>query len=279
MAAPGGLGATSTMQLQNVHNLTNIEDMQKAFAQLCSEEESLNQELEDLQEHQTAIETKMLSLHKMLPNLQLLHTDSRQLSSMVSFTSTLAENVSGKVRQLDLAKSHVTACMQRVEDVLDLKFCTDGVQTALQNEDYEQAAAHIHRFLSLDENVLRMTEGSNEGSTLDTSFQLLHEAESKLKKIVHKNFDAAVHSKDVASVERFFKIFPLINLHDEGLTKFSKYLSAQISETAETNLNQALSVKSSDKRSTVIFADTITLLFEGIARVVEIHQPLVETYY
>lgn len=28
--------------------------------------------------------------------------------------------------------------MQRVEDILDLKFCTDGVQTALQNEDYEQ---------------------------------------------------------------------------------------------------------------------------------------------
>jgi hypothetical protein len=29
-------------------------------------------------------------------------------------------------------------CMQRVEDVLDLKFCTDGVQTALQDEDYEK---------------------------------------------------------------------------------------------------------------------------------------------
>ena len=29
----------------------------------------------------------------------------------------------------------------------------------------------------------------------------------------------------------------------------------------------------------MLFADTITLLFEGIARVVEIHQPLVETYY
>lgn len=28
--------------------------------------------------------------------------------------------------------------MQRVEDVLDLKFCTDGVQKALQDEDYEQ---------------------------------------------------------------------------------------------------------------------------------------------
>ena len=29
-------------------------------------------------------------------------------------------------------------CSQRVEDILDLKFCTDGVQIALQNEDYEK---------------------------------------------------------------------------------------------------------------------------------------------
>ena len=28
--------------------------------------------------------------------------------------------------------------MQRVEDILDLKYCTDGVQTALHDEDYEK---------------------------------------------------------------------------------------------------------------------------------------------
>ena len=33
------------------------------------------------------------------------------------------------------------------------------------------------------------------------------------------------------------------------------------------------------KRANVLFADTLTLLFEGIARIVEVHQPLVETYY
>ena len=37
-------------------------------------------------------------------------------------------------------QNHVSQCMTRVEDILDLKFCTDGVQTALQNEDYEQAS-------------------------------------------------------------------------------------------------------------------------------------------
>ena len=38
------------------------------------------------------------------PNLQLVQNDAKQLAGMISFTSTLAENVSGKVRQLDVAK-------------------------------------------------------------------------------------------------------------------------------------------------------------------------------
>ena len=36
-------------------------------------------------------------------------------------------------------------CSQRVEDILDLKFCTDGVQIALQNEDYEKVMSVIYK--------------------------------------------------------------------------------------------------------------------------------------
>ena len=73
------------------------------------------------------------------------------------------------------------------------------------------------------------------GSTLDASFKLLYESEEKLKNIVQSKFDAAVHSQDVASVERFFKIFPLLAMHTEGITKFSKYLAAQVSFDNNTN--------------------------------------------
>lgn len=41
----------------------------------------------------------------------------------------------------------------------------------------------------------------------------------------------------------------------------------------------ALAIGPDDKRANVIYADTVTLLFESVARTVEIHQPLVETYY
>lgn len=44
-------------------------------------------------------------------------------------------------------------------------------------------------------------------------------------------------------------------------------------------MKAALDVRSTDKRAPVIFADTVTFLFEGIARIVEVHQPIIETYY
>ena len=48
-------------------------------------------------------------------------------------------------------ESRVSACQQRVNDLIDLQLCSDGVKSAIADEDYEQAAAHLHRFLSMDE--------------------------------------------------------------------------------------------------------------------------------
>lgn len=127
------------------------------------------------------------------PNLQLIEGDAVQLSGMINFTCSLAENVSSKVRQLDLTKvanipilmmirirlsirqhplklctwfmfqKRLYQAIQRADDILDLKFCTDGVQTALRNQDYEQAAAHIHRYLSLDQSVIELSKQGGEG--------------------------------------------------------------------------------------------------------------------
>ena len=48
-------------------------------------------------------------------------------------------------------------CQKRVQDLLDLQLCSDGVQKALKNENYEEAAVHIHRFLSMDQQLIKQT--------------------------------------------------------------------------------------------------------------------------
>ena len=53
----------------------------------------------------------------------------------------------------------------------------------------------------------------------------------------------------------------------------------QLSEQSYKNLVLAENVDYNDKQANIIYAETATQLFEGIAKIVEIRQPLVETYY
>ncbi|XP_033475775.1 conserved oligomeric Golgi complex subunit 4 [Epinephelus lanceolatus] len=272
-------GSLSSVSMETISALTELEDLERVYRQLCAEEKEVDAELDRLVGQEGTIHTKMLALQRMGPNLQLIGGDASQLSGMITFTCSLAENVSRKVRQLDLAKTRLYNVIQRADDILDLKFCTDGVQTALRNEDYEQAAAHIHRYLSLDQSVIELSRQGEESSAVDASLVMLQEAEQKLKVIVAEKLDEAVAAVDLAQVERFFKIFPLLGLHQQGLARFGQYLCTQLASKAEENLVLATGGDLGEKRAPLVFADTLTLLLEGIARVVETHQPIVETYY
>uniref|UniRef100_A0A3Q2PCM8 Conserved oligomeric Golgi complex subunit 4 n=1 Tax=Fundulus heteroclitus TaxID=8078 RepID=A0A3Q2PCM8_FUNHE len=274
-------GSQSSVSMETISGLTELEDLERVYQQLCVEEKEVGAELDRLVGQEASIHSKMLALQRMgyRPNLHLISGDATQLSGMITFTCSLAENVSQKVRQLDLAKTRLYNVIQRADDILDLKFCTDGVQTALRNEDYEQAAAHIHRYLSLDQSVIELSRQGEESSAVDASLVMLQEAEQKLKVIVAEKLDEAVAAVDLAQVERFFKIFPLLGLHQQGLARFGQYLCSQLASKAEENLLLATGGDLGEKRALLIFADTLTLLLEGIARVVETHQPIVETYY
>uniref|UniRef100_H2VA37 Conserved oligomeric Golgi complex subunit 4 n=1 Tax=Takifugu rubripes TaxID=31033 RepID=H2VA37_TAKRU len=271
--------APSSVSMENISSLTELEDLEKVYQQLCVQEKEVEAELDRLVGQEGGIHTKMLALQRMGPSLQLIGGDASQLSGMITFTCSLAENVSCKVRQLDLAKTRLYNVIERADDILNLKFCTDGVQTALRNEDYEQAAAHIHRYLSLDQSVIELSRQGEESSSVDASLLMLQEAEQKLRVIVAEKLDEAVAAVDLAQVERFFKIFPLLGLHQQGLARFGQYLCTQIASKAEENLHLATGGDLGEKRAPLVFADTLTLLLEGIARVIETHQPIVETYY
>lgn len=182
---------------------------------------------------------------------------------------------------LSFLQARVFDCQTRLNDLIDLRLCSDGVMLAMKDEEYEKAAGHIHRFLTMDQSLLQQTATDISANTnsIAKSVSTLQEASDKLNRIVKAKFDEAVNKGDLASVERFFKLFPLLNLHEDGLTKFSQYLCSKIYETATKNLEKALETPANDKRANIVYADTLTLLFEGVARVIEIHSPLLETFY
>ena len=119
----------------------------------------------------------------------------------------------------------------------------------------------------------------SESHYLDQSFNLLQEACNKLQAIVDEKYNQALQNNDMPQLERFFKIFPLIGQSENGLNKFCAYLCLQITQAAEKNFSIISNIDRSEKRWNIMFADSLILLFEKVARVIEAYQPVIETYY
>ncbi|GJQ85732.1 hypothetical protein Trydic_g12138 [Trypoxylus dichotomus] len=229
---------------------------------------------------QAYIDGKIKALAKIIPQLKVIQKDADSLVTTINHISESSEKISGKIRELDTAREKVEEFQKRVSDLIDLELCSQGVQKAIYDEDYEQGAALVHRFLSIDQSVVKQTASDFEKvSGVLKSVRTLQDAASQLSAIVKHKFDDAVKTQDLQSIERFFKIFPLIGMHQEGINNFCQYLCIKLEDTAQKNLQTALNTPVTDKRYPLIYADTLTLLYEGVARMINVHQPLIETYY
>ncbi|KAI3409817.1 hypothetical protein GPALN_006192 [Globodera pallida] len=222
------------------------------------------------------------SVARINAEFERVESNARQLANSLDSVSGLAQNISCRVAALDLGKSRVVECLQRVNDLRDLGTCASGVQEAIRADKYEEAARHIHRFLTLDTAVFKMgdhRESKDAGYSVKNCYEILRNATNELKRIIEQRFDEARTAGDVASMERFFKLFPLINEHNSGLQRFGAHLCNQIEALGEQNYRIMQAGGTDDKRKNVLYADTLTMIFEGVARIIELHQPIIESSY
>lgn len=99
------------------------------------------------------------------------------------------------------------------------------------------------------------------------------------REIIKIKLDESIAKDDVASSERFFKIFPQLGMYDEGIEKFTTYVCQKLSTRSQKELRQSMDLAKAEKRTQVAFADTFTGLLENILRVIETNQPILESYY
>ena len=136
----------------------------------------------------------------------------------------------------------------------------------------------------MDESVLKLTSpdfsanSPNPTVGLDASIATLHQAENQVRGVVSRRFDEAVKDEDLASIERFFKIF-LSSTCTRKVSRTSPSTSAPSWSIRVKRTSSKLWIFSRGIRELKSSLLTLTLLFEGVARTVDIHQPLIETYY
>uniref|UniRef100_A0AC35G8L6 Conserved oligomeric Golgi complex subunit 4 n=1 Tax=Panagrolaimus sp. PS1159 TaxID=55785 RepID=A0AC35G8L6_9BILA len=222
------------------------------------------------------------ALARLANRTETIELSAQSLASNLKSVSILADSISSQVRELDVAKSRVVECLLRVNDLRDLRTCSENVVPAIANEDFEEACQYIHRFHTLEGIVAKMGtrfDLPGSGQSMKSSYETLQNAAADLKIIIETNFDAAVASGDTASMERFFKLFPLLNDHANGLQKFGAYLCRKIEKSCKDFFKIMESGGTDDTRRNVLYSDTMTMVLEEIAREVMEYQPLIDSYY
>mmetsp|Transcript_22573 Transcript_22573/g.59618 ORF Transcript_22573/g.59618 Transcript_22573/m.59618 type:complete len:756 (+) Transcript_22573:50-2317(+) len=245
-----------------------IEEAEAELAAAGERERELELELEKLYgraAHLCQSESRSLAYageqHKQVP------AAIRRLQETLQQTSGVADELSKRVRHLDNVCGRVGEAMKLVDDMLELRECSDHVMKAISSEDFEQAAKYVARFKASQDELPPGTD--------DASVRVLGEAEQQLSAIVRKKFEACIIAKDSAGVTRFAKLFHPLGLTGEGVKKYTEYIRRILAEKCTHEFKQLMPSKRVDAEPTP-YAQALTQVFMEIADIVQEHQQSVE---
>eukprot|EP00798_Chlamydomonas_sp_ICE-L_P008858 gene8858-3742_t len=282
--------------MDQIHRLTNLSEINRILHETIAKERAIDVDLDKLLSKRVELERSFLLLNSPTTEmLELVHADSEQLLSSIQSTATLAEHISGKVRRLDCVQGRVQGTLDKINLILDRTNCINGVQEAMDSEDYESAANHIATFMDLEERLAGSLHAVDVGQA-ESQRQILTEARSKLEEVVARRFDEAVNRRDTAAAVRFAKLYKPLGKQDEGLRRFTEFLKlvvsgqarasyASLSEASDNNKTPdfvgtlTLLFKASDGKKTPDYVGTLTLLFKDIGMALEEHEPFIREIF
>ncbi|XP_053599927.1 conserved oligomeric Golgi complex subunit 4 [Plodia interpunctella] len=209
------------------YDVSTEEGLQKALSEIEKEETEVDEALSGVLTRACSLEGRLRTASQAYAKLGVVKADAQVAADMVEKTAVLASDVSAKVRQLDLARSRVAECQRRVHDLIDLQLCSVGVEAAIKAHDYETAAMHVSRFLSMDPESVRAAHERGHTVAPDLQRALAAAAHTLRGHLINK-FEEAAKKEDDAAVERLFKLFPQIGRAEEGVDLLAKYVAHQL---------------------------------------------------
>ncbi|KAF3439786.1 hypothetical protein FNV43_RR18064 [Rhamnella rubrinervis] len=250
--------------LDHVRSLTDVGAMTRLLHECIAYQRALDLELDSLLTQRSDLDKQLLHLQKSADILDIVKADSDHMLSNISSTADLADHVSGKVRELDLAQSRVNSTLLRLDAIVERGNCIEGVKRALETEDYEAAANYVQTFLQIDDKY------KDSGS--DQREQLM-ESKKKLEGIVKKRLSAAVDQRDHPTILRFIRLYTPLGLEEEGLQVYVGYLRKVIGMRSRLEFEHLVELMEQNAagggQTQVNFVGCLTNLFKDIVLAIE----------
>lgn len=233
--------------------------MTRLLHECIAYQRNLDLQLENILSLRPDLDKHLNFLQKSAEVLHIVKSESDHMLSNVESTCVLADQVSGKVRELDLAQSRVNDTLLRIDAIVERSNCIDGVQKALENEDFESAANYVQTFLKIDAKY--KDSGSDQR-------EMLFDCKKQLESIVRRRLSVAVDQRDHATVIRFIKLYSPLALEEEGLQVYVSYLKKVIALRSKGEFEQLVELMEQNQNQ-VNFVACLTNLFKDIVLAIE----------
>ncbi|OMO65533.1 Conserved oligomeric Golgi complex, subunit 4 [Corchorus olitorius] len=248
--------------LEHVRSLTDVGAMTRLLHECIAYQRALDVDLDTLLSQRSDLDKNLNNLQRSADVLEIVKAESDHMLANITSTCDLADQVSRKVRELDLAQSRVNSTLLRIDAIVERGNCIDGVKSALEAEDYESATKCVRTFLEIDNKF------KDSGS--DQRDQLLA-SKKQLEGIVKKKLMAAVDQRDHPTILRFIKLYSPLGLEEEGLQVYVGYLKKVIAMRSRLEYEHLVELmeQSHGQSNQVNFVGCLTNLFKDIVLAVE----------
>ncbi|KAL5965157.1 Conserved oligomeric Golgi complex subunit 4 [Taenia solium] len=261
----------------DVSQLRSIGELNKALIELEEYESSLAVSIKKYEGRRTELDEKLQELGNSLPKMSVLNEEAIGLSAIVSNAAAIGMQLSGKVRQLDVAKNRVQSVEALIGDIITLCKCLDDTQNSLESNDVVKAARSISFFLGMGVRTISLVETLEKANVGLAVLPKLKELHLDVISRVSASFDNFVAAGNTKAIEELFRIFPIIREHELGLEKYGKYLATKIGEKVEAQFSVVASTQSFDKPN--VHVDLMTYLLELVAQAIQVNEPVIHDSY
>ncbi|GAA5938237.1 Golgi transport complex subunit COG4 [Sporobolomyces koalae] len=254
--------------------LLTRQDIERHLSALTAQESELDGRLAGLISSRTRLAAQLKALESLRPVVGGIENEAAHMAAEIGAVAETAERVGAKVRGLDEEQSRVKASIDVVQAVQDLKTAIASLDLAIQKQDWEAATRAMQRAKAIDPEIVAsgFAEAVVPSSDLPSiPTQTLAQFHDTLLETFLASFRTAVEQNDTNNINRFFKLFPMIEAEDKGLEVYADWVGGVVRSKAS-----ALGTKS---QSPAHFSALLTTLFESIALIISQHQPVVEKYY
>lgn len=277
---PSPSSSTPPPQLADISKLTSRSAVVQALSDLSAYSASLDDELVSLfEESEPVVADARRSISGLAPHVQLIQEEADVLDRRLQSSASVAKRISERVRLLDEERKRIALATEWAVRVAELKSSLSLLASAVEHRDWDMATMHCRRALAIDPAIRSSQFAAAVVPTTDLP-ELPETTLLELRKTMLTAFtDAFIRStqnKDEKEASRFFKLFPQVGWKKEGLEVYSSFARSMVREKGRSISD---SLGSGKAQHPTHFALLLTSLFEHLAMLIDMHQPVVDRHY